>query len=98
MADEPLFQMTITTHKPRKWRFVDLETQEIWIWNPIDGFQIVDSRGSMPGLFDRLGVLTGQIASPSCIYCDSTYDPTTLDHDKPDHDDHWPAPRHKQPR
>jgi hypothetical protein len=31
--DERLIELTIRTHCPEKWRFVDLETGDVWQWN-----------------------------------------------------------------
>lgn len=38
LAGGSLTELVIRTHVPRKWRFVDLETGDVWMYNSADPY------------------------------------------------------------
>ena len=46
------------------------------------------SRGAVPHL--PAGVT---VNAPRCHWCGECFDPDLLEHDDPEHDDHWPTPQ-----
>ncbi len=52
-AGDKLHEITIKTHVPEKWRFVDLETGDIWQWIPDKGGINADGRVTFRGHFKR---------------------------------------------
>ena len=46
------------------------------------------SRGAVPHLPEGVTV-----NAPRCHWCGECFDPDLLEHDDPEHDDHWPTPQ-----